>query len=169
MPYKDKIKQRENARKHRLSNREHYNERNRQCKNRLYQRLHPVKIEVLTHYGNGKCACVQCGYSNEMALSIDHVDGDGANHRRATHTTAGGGKLYLWLKKHDYPDGFQTLCMNCQWIKRQINREYAWEQKHKESNLSLNQPSFFSTHTKSPEPADKPIVDDLAKLKDGSK
>jgi len=78
-----------------------------------------LKIEVFTHYGNGKCACVKCGYSDIRALSIDHVES-----KRKSHTIEKTGKA-LWgrLKKTGYPEGFQTLCMNCQFIKRVENNE----------------------------------------------
>ena len=32
--------------------------------------------------------------------------------------------FYLWLKRNNFPEGFQTLCMNCQWLKKEENREY---------------------------------------------
>lgn len=60
-------------------------------------------------YGGPHCAC--CGESHGEFLSIDHANGDGAEHRRqigtATHT------LLLWLKRNNYPSGFRVLCMNC--------------------------------------------------------
>ena len=76
-----------------------------------------TKIEVLTHYGGGKCACILCGFSNVKALSIDHIDGNGRGHRRQVGIR-GGFHFYRWLKRNGYPDGYQTLCMNCQFVKR---------------------------------------------------
>tara|TARA_Y100000310_G_scaffold309125_1_gene352923 strand:+ start:373 stop:915 length:543 start_codon:yes stop_codon:yes gene_type:complete len=73
-----------------------------------------LKVKVLEYYGDGKCACVKCGYDDIRALSIDHIDGGGNDHRRKERI----GNLYHWLWKNEYPDGFQTLCMNCQFIKR---------------------------------------------------
>ena len=75
-----------------------------------------IKETVLTHYGNGKCACVKCGYSDIRALSIDHVNGGGCEERRLTHRA--GNTFYRWLVTNEFPMGYQTLCMNCQWIKR---------------------------------------------------
>ncbi len=74
-----------------------------------------TKADALTHYGNGKLACVTCGESRIDCLSIDHIDGKGAEHRR---TMPKGTRIYIWLKRNNYPEGFQTLCMNCQFIKR---------------------------------------------------
>ena len=74
---------------------------------------HKLKLEVLAQYGNGKIACVRCGFSDPRALSIDHVNGGGTAHRRRL-----GSHTYLWLRQNRYPDGFQTLCLNCQFIKK---------------------------------------------------
>ncbi len=73
-----------------------------------------LKVEVFTHYGKGKCACIQCGFTDLRALSIDHLNGGGNAQRRLIHAA----NFYVWLKNNDYPEGYQTLCMNCQWIKR---------------------------------------------------
>lgn len=60
-------------------------------------------------YG-GKCVC--CGESNPAFLTIDHVNEDGAAHRKALNAQAGL-YIYDWLRKQGYPDGFQLLCFNC--------------------------------------------------------
>ena len=58
--------------------------------------------------------CVHCGYSDVRALQVDHVDGDGYLHRK--------GRGYSQHKLHKdvaaNPARFQTLCANCNWIKR---------------------------------------------------
>jgi hypothetical protein len=85
-----------------------------------------LKIEVLTHYGNGKFACVQCGENRFPCLSIDHMNGKGFEHRQQLgHNRAGGAKIYRWLKEQAYPGGYQTLCMNCQWSKKYENKEFS--------------------------------------------
>ena len=76
------------------------------------------KLNILSHYSNGIIKCAHCGFDDIRALSIDHIDGGGAPHRRMT-----GNDIYGWLKRNGYPDGYQVLCMNCQLIKRQVNRE----------------------------------------------
>ncbi len=65
-----------------------------------------TRIKVFNHYG-WACAC--CGESRRQFLTIDHVNGGGRAHQRqpgATH-------LYGWLVKNKFPEGFQTLCYNC--------------------------------------------------------
>jgi len=76
-----------------------------------------LKAEVLTHYGAGEYSCVRCGFTDIHALSIDHINGDGAQHRKSLGMGSGSG-FYQWLKNQGYPEGYQTLCMNCQFIKK---------------------------------------------------
>ena len=77
-----------------------------------------VKYLVLSHYGiNNKPLCVNCGFDDIRALTIDHVFNDGGQQRKMLPETRGS-CFYPWLKKHKFPVGYQTLCMNCQFIKR---------------------------------------------------
>jgi len=82
-----------------------------------------LKEEVLTHYGNGRCACVLCRFDDIRALSIDHIAGNGTK-ERVQLKNKGGVTFYRWLRKRGYPEGYQTLCMNCQFIKRIEKKEY---------------------------------------------
>lgn len=67
-----------------------------------------LRQETLAAYG-GKCAC--CGEKKLEVLTIDHVNNDGAKHRRQV---GAGSVLYAWLRKNGFPkDGFQVLCFNC--------------------------------------------------------
>lgn len=68
-----------------------------------------LKLAALGAYGGG-CTC--CGEHDHRFLSIDHVDQDGAEHRRAIKSVGGYG-FYYWLKNNDYPGGFQVMCFNC--------------------------------------------------------
>lgn len=85
------------------------------------RRHQKIKTEVLTHYGNGKLACVKCGFSDIRALSIDHLNGreisDNALRIKGFKGESAS-KFYRRLIKEHFPTGYQTLCMNCQWIKR---------------------------------------------------
>ncbi|MEV7389630.1 hypothetical protein [Streptomyces sp. NPDC091215] len=74
------------------------------------------RLEALRAYSSETPACVCCGESGLLFLSLDHVGGGGHKHRQET----GGGGFYIWLKRHDYPAGFQVLCHNCN-LGRQIN------------------------------------------------
>lgn len=79
-----------------------------------------IKQEVFSHYCSGDIRCVQCGFQDIRALTIDHVLNDGAEERRkfsGSRRNFGGSKLYAHLKKHNYPEGYQVLCFNCNVIK----------------------------------------------------
>lgn len=90
-----------------------------ESRERVRQYRMEARREVLTHYGNGKHACVGCGFSDDRALSLDHIDGGGRKE------TKGGVSFYCHLRNNNYPEGYQTLCMNCQFIKRVEKKEYS--------------------------------------------
>lgn len=75
-----------------------------------------LKRLVIDAYG-GKCAC--CGEAELVFLTIDHVNDDGAEHRRQIAAEKGsrwlqaGAPTYRWLRDNGFPEGFQVLCANC--------------------------------------------------------
>ena len=81
-----------------------------------------IKRNVFDHYSNGEIKCCRCGFTDIRALSIDHINGGGTNHRKVLNRS--GESFYRWLKMNNYPEGFQVLCMNCQWLKKAEKREY---------------------------------------------
>jgi len=88
-------------------------------RDRYVRYRHALRQQVLGHYGvNGNAQCVCCGESILDFLTIDHITPVGTGlgpHRRFTKTgePRGGFPLYRWLKKAGFPDGFRTMCMNC--------------------------------------------------------
>ena len=68
-----------------------------------------LRIRILKYYGN-KCACPQCPETNSAFLTIDHINNDGAKHRRLIKNSE---DLYRWIIKHDFPKDLQLLCFNC--------------------------------------------------------
>jgi hypothetical protein len=69
------------------------------------------KIKCFSHYSDTiSCACCNC--SDIEVLSIDHINGGGRNHLKELGIS-GGYNFYGWLKKNDYPSGYQILCLNC--------------------------------------------------------
>jgi len=86
------------------------------------QRVQRLKVETFAAYGGAVCAC--CGDTHTEFLTIDHIDGGGAEHRRqlakergwkdtVPGTAMSGKQFYLWLRRNGYPSGFRVLCMNC--------------------------------------------------------
>ena len=71
-----------------------------------------LKLETLSHYSNGEPICTRCGYSDIRALTLDHIIPIGRKERRVT-----GLMFYRVLQRQGYPEGYQTLCANCQMLK----------------------------------------------------
>ena len=82
-----------------------------------------TKIKVLSHYSDGCIRCKRCGLRHVFALTIDHINNDGAEHRKRDNLY-GGNSFYRWLIKNKYPEGFQVLCMSCQLIKQFETYQY---------------------------------------------
>jgi hypothetical protein len=86
-----------------------------QARTKLY--WNTVKDAAYAAYGGYVCAC--CGETEPLFLCLDHVDGAGNEHRRLI---GGADRLYVWLKKNNYPTGLlQVLCFNCNQGKRLNN------------------------------------------------
>ncbi len=98
---------------------EHEAQRRQTTKDRGYAARYrdKLKVLVLTHYGGGKMACVQCGFDHPDALCLDHINDDGKAHRAVI-----GQNIYRRLKVQGFPPGLQTLCQNCNWVKETARR-----------------------------------------------
>jgi DNA-directed RNA polymerase subunit RPC12/RpoP len=83
---------------------------------------HDLRLEILKHYSNGTITCKSCGFSILDALTVDHIDGGGNEHRRSIGIAHGSEQFYRWLRINKFPKGFQVLCMNCQFIKYKKQR-----------------------------------------------
>jgi len=77
---------------------------------RLRARLYwsNLRNAALNIYGR-KCAC--CGETEDKFLTLDHMENNGAQHRRELKTR--GVMVWKWLRDNNYPKQFQILCMNC--------------------------------------------------------
>jgi hypothetical protein len=64
-------------------------------------------------YGGYKCACLHCDVINPKFLILDHINNDGAEHRRELGPHGNGGSLYGWIIRNNFPPMFQVLCYNC--------------------------------------------------------
>lgn len=86
------------------------------------ERYRTLRAQALKALGG---MCVDCGFSDERALQIDHVNGDGAVDRRTGNINTKRLKSVLT----DTEGRYQLLCTNCNTIKRirdaeQGSREY---------------------------------------------
>lgn len=76
-----------------------------------------IKLKVFNHYG---MSCARCGNYDFRVLCIDHVNGNGGKHRKELKATS----IYPWLIRNGFPEGFQTLCANCNRLKQFENNEF---------------------------------------------
>ena len=124
---KNRDKCREKDREYMRRNREKYNQRKREYyksnkrkfadKHKVYQkeRYKRLRLLALQKYCLGEIQCSCCGEKEIKFLCIDHIDGGGTKHRKSI----GKSNTYMWLKKNNYPKGFQVLCANCNMAKRE--------------------------------------------------
>ncbi len=68
-----------------------------------------IRNMVIQHYG-GRCIC--CGETEPLFLSLDHINNDGASHRKKIGVF-GGAEFYEWVLKNKFPARLQILCHNC--------------------------------------------------------
>lgn len=93
----------------------------RDNRERVKKRRRSLKLTCLSKYGE-VCQC--CGEDWPVFLTIDHIDGKGADHRKSLgggRSVVAGSTFYSWLRKNNFPPGFQVLCFNCNFAKH-INK-----------------------------------------------
>ena len=79
---------------------------------------HKIKLLALSAYSeNGTPRCLRCGVNDIDVLTIDHINGGGNEHRRQLRVGSGT-HFFYWLRRNNYPSGFQVLCWNCNVKKR---------------------------------------------------
>ncbi len=83
-------------------NRQHYNAK-------TAERFQRLRIETLLAYG-GRCAC--CGLDDIRFLTIDHINGRLPDQPSRSYRWTGK-FMYAWLKRNNFPTGYQALCWNC--------------------------------------------------------
>jgi hypothetical protein len=68
------------------------------------------RLKCIAEYGS-KCTC--CGEDNWAFLEFDHINNDGAEHRKITKN------MPRWLIENNFPSTIQLLCSNCNKAKQQ--------------------------------------------------
>jgi hypothetical protein len=96
------------------------NRKERQRRSKKFRRLID-KLEILNYYSNGTLECVLCGEDRLACLSIDHIYGGGTKHKKELR--ASGIEFYTWIIKNDFPEGFRTIYMNCQFCEDTPSQE----------------------------------------------
>lgn len=109
---KTALRLKEKARWQKRKNDPEYMAKNRKRGREYWQKL---RHEAMMAYGGYRCKC--CGETEPTFLSLDHINNDGAEHRRSLGYAQNGkgasSQIWKWLRDHGYPKGFQVLCMNC--------------------------------------------------------
>lgn len=96
----------DNAEHVKARERRHYRENQRARREAARQYARDLRAQVFAHYGT-VCAC--CGSAEY--LTVDHVHGDGREHRAQLPKSPLA--ILRWLIKNEFPEGFQTLCRSC--------------------------------------------------------
>lgn len=87
-----------------------------QTRHRVIEHKSRLKVRLAALEAYGK-KCAQCGETRLPCLEFDHINNDGAEHRRGRGKSPST-KLCVWLKNHGYPkDVIQILCANCHRMK----------------------------------------------------
>lgn len=77
------------------------------------RRMKKLKESIFNLLGD-RCVC--CGENERSFLTVDHINHDGAEHRRLV---GGGRKIYQDILKQGCPkDKYRIFCMNCNWATR---------------------------------------------------
>jgi hypothetical protein len=101
----------------------HNNKDDENTRNKQYK--YNNKLLVMNHYGH-KCNWPGCNVTDINFLTGDHINNNGAEHRRKIGT--GSDVIHRWLIKNNFPPGFQVLCWNHQHFKRLEFNKSKWKQ-----------------------------------------
>lgn len=85
----------------------------RQARESAARCVKKLRNEAIQAYG-GKCVC--CGESIPEFLHLDHVNNDGAEHRRELKGDSKGSNslaVLRWAKENGWPPRLQLKCHNC--------------------------------------------------------
>lgn len=67
-----------------------------------------IKIMAFHFYSGGLMKCDICDEDDIDILTLDHING------RCESNNLTGSKLYRYILREGFPDGFRVLCRNCQ-------------------------------------------------------
>jgi len=82
-----------------------------------------IKEECLSHYCKDNIKCAKCGITILDVLTIDHINGNGRQERKTNCKGRGGDRFYQYLRRNNYPSGYQVLCFNCNFLEA-INKGF---------------------------------------------
>lgn len=83
-----------------------------------------IRTKVIEHYSKGKNCCARCGIGDMRVLDLDHINNDGAEQRKKVSSVT------YWVYRNNFPEGYQVLCRNCNWVKEIEKRMDDFEKKN---------------------------------------
>ena len=86
-----------------------------------------LRQKALEFYGGITPKCKCCNEKHVEFLEIDHINNDGAAHRKKI---GGSMNMFRWLRDNNYPLGFQVLCRNCN-----LAKAFYGQCPHKKKNI----------------------------------
>ena len=90
-----------------------------------------LRDDVIEGYG-GSCDC--CGETNRIFLTLDHVNNDGAAHKKTLGS--GRGNIYRYARRNHYPNDLRLLCWNCN-SGRSVNGGICPHEQERQSFMDL--------------------------------
>lgn len=104
-----------NQKKYRQTHREQVN-----AYSVLYRKRNFNRFKIIEFLGN---RCCVCGFSNQLALQIDHINGGGTQEYKKF---GGHIKMIKYYLDHlnEAKQKLQVLCSNCNLIKKYNNKEF---------------------------------------------
>lgn len=114
----ESLRRKRNPEKYRLIKKLDYQKHKKENQKKARENRQRNRKIVLGHYSNGTFKCYCCGESQYMFLSVDHLENNGAEHRKQI----GSSQLYNWLIKNNFPPGFGVMCYNCNIVKGQYGK-----------------------------------------------
>lgn len=110
------------SKKRREYMKKYYHNNREKIRKKMAARIKFWKKAVFDKLGN---ECSKCGVDDERCLQIDHVNGGGGKEWAILRSRT---KLYKKVLE-DTEGMYQTLCANCNWIKRYENDEWPHRKK----------------------------------------
>lgn len=102
-------------------------------KSRKHVNSYQKKLRIRAIKALGK-KCCKCGFDDERALQIDHINGGGSKDRGGKNTNIGWARRYNAIINNETNE-FQLLCANCNFIKRHEEKELPYKQEQPRDSL----------------------------------
>ena len=103
-----------------------------------------LRRAVMTHLGGPFCS--HCGYNNEKALSIDHINNDGAQERKKMNHVYSIYRGILRLPENEAREHYQVLCRNCNWLKQQERIEETFQNRRRILESKIREDKEMGEH-----------------------